>query len=400
MLVRRFVQDRRGAVAPIFAISIVTLVGVTGAAIDYSRANATRTSMQNALDAAGLALAKEADGLSDAALGARASALFASLVTNTAAANAVVTSELRSPHPGTYNLRLVATGSVGATFTKLLGQGDMTVAATSEITWGIKKLELALVLDNTGSMAQNGKLPALKSAAHNLLTTLEQAAKKPGDIKVAIVPFDTMVNVGTGYAAQSWLDYSVKKLKPETWNGCVIDRDQPNDALDTAPTTANVHTLFPAAACKNALASMMPLSESWTALHNKVDAMTAAGNTNITIGLAWGWHALTPSSPLTEAASPQSDLDKVIVLLTDGQNTQNRWTTSSSSIDARTAQACTNIKATNVKIYTIRVIDGDAALLRGCATKPDMYYNVQQADQLSATFKSIAQSLATLRVAK
>ena len=75
----------------------------------------------------------------------------------------------------------------------------MAVSASSETLWGIKKLELALVLDNTGSMASNGKLAALKTASHNLLNTLQAAAKQPGDVKVAIIPFDRMVNIGAGY---------------------------------------------------------------------------------------------------------------------------------------------------------------------------------------------------------
>lgn len=400
MLARHFVRDSEGAVAPVFAITLVTLVGATGAAVDYSRATAARTSMQNALDATGLMLAKEAEALSSVNLAQRANDLFKTLATDASTKTAQITTALVSPQPGTYNLRLTASATIETTFTRMLGQTEMNIGASSDITWGIKKLELALVLDNTGSMAQSGKLPALKTAAHNLLNTLEQAAKKPGDIKVAIVPFDTSVNIGTGYGSQFWVDYSVKRIKPETWNGCVIDRDKPNDTLDTTPVAGGVHTLYPAATCGSSLVSIQPLSENWAALHGKVDAMSAAGNTNITIGLAWGWHALTSNLPLTEAATPQPDLDKVIVLLTDGDNTQNRWTTSSSNIDARTSQICATIKAANIKLYTIRVIDGDAALLRACATKPEMYYNVQQADQLSGTFKSIAQSLATLRIAK
>jgi hypothetical protein len=128
--------------------------------------------------------------------------------------------------------------------------------------------------------------------------------------------------------------------------------------------------------------------------------MQAAGNTNVTIGLVWGWHALTASQPLPEGSDPAPDKDKVIVLLTDGDNTQNRWSTSSSSIDQRTALACTNAKAANIKIYTVRVIDGDATLLKNCASKPTMYYDVQQASQLNSVFSSIAQNLANLRIAK
>ena len=48
----------------------------------------------------------------------------------------------------------------------------------------------------------------------------------------------------------------------------------------------------------------------------------------------------------------------------------------------------------------MRVIDGDATLLRNCATKPNMYYNVNQASQLNSVFSSIAQNLANLRLAR
>jgi len=53
-----------------------------------------------------------------------------------------------------------------------------------------------------------------------------------------------------------------------------------------------------------------------------------------------------------------------------------------------------------VKVYTVRVVNGNASLLQGCATKPSMYYDVQEASQLNAAFGSIAQNLANLRLAK
>ena len=122
---------------------------------------------------------------------------------------------------------------------------------------------------------------------------------------------------------------------------------------------------------------MMPLTNDWTALNAKIDAMTPTGNTNVTIGLAWGLQTLSPNAPFN-APRRAPDLDKVIILLTDGENTQNRWTSSSSSIDARTEKVCDNIKAANIKLYTVRVIDGNATLLKNCATKPDMYYDVRR----------------------
>jgi len=113
-------------------------------------------------------------------------------------------------------------------------------------------------------------------------------------------------------------------------------------------------------------------------------------------------HALAATSGGEGARKPARypTIDKVIVLLTDGTNTQNRWTSSASSIDSRTQKLCDNLRSANVKVYTVRVIDGNGTLLKNCATKPDMYYDVDEAVQLNSVFSSIAQNLANLRITK
>ena len=58
------------------------------------------------------------------------------------------------------------------------------------------------------------------------------------------------------------------------------------------------------------------------------------------------------------------------------------------------------MKAANIKVYTVRVINGNSTLLRNCATSPTMYYDVDQASDLNSVFSSIAQQLATLRISK
>src|ERR1043165_7786600 len=56
----RFLADQHGGVAPVFALALVPMIGLAGAAIDYSRANAARTAMQAQLDSAALMVAKDA----------------------------------------------------------------------------------------------------------------------------------------------------------------------------------------------------------------------------------------------------------------------------------------------------------------------------------------------------
>ena len=79
---------------------------------------------------------------------------------------------------------------------------------------------------------------------------------------------------------------------------------------------------------------MMPLSFDWAALNSKVDEMTPNGNTNVTIGLVWAWHALTTQAPLPPPpTTPKSP---------------------ASHHHTRTQLVCSNIKAANIKLYTSR----------------------------------------------
>jgi Flp pilus assembly protein TadG len=405
-------SDQGGNVLVTFALTIVPIIGFVGVAIDYSRANSAKAAMQAAIDSTALFLSKDAQTATSEQLSQKADGYFKALFTRTDVTNIAITPTLTTA-AGTFTLNLTGSGTVATMLTNVIGVDKLTINATSQVLWGIKKLELALALDNTGSMSSSSKMTELKKASHTLLDTLKKAAGKPGDVKVAIIPFDTTVNIGTTYKDQPWFDVSCsalgspKKCNASTWKdyweGCVRDRTYPNDTNDAAPTTTD--TKFPIYDC-GSLVKILPLTTDWTALNAKIDEMIPNGNTNVTIGLAWAWHALTISAPLSEAVAPAPDIDKVIIILTDGNNTEswknsnNTTVFSASEIDARTALACTNIKATNIKIYAVRVIDGNATLLKSCATNPSMYFDVQSASQLNAVFTSIAQNLANLRIAK
>src|SRR6185437_9829975 len=95
-------------------------------------------------------------------------------------------------------------------------------------------LRVALVLDNTGSMADSGKIGALQSAAKNLVTQLSGLAKNTGDVYISVVPFEVDVNVGTTNKNASWLRWDMYdstvgssycssgyNLSSPTWAQCV-----------------------------------------------------------------------------------------------------------------------------------------------------------------------------------
>ena len=197
MLLGRFLKSTSGGAAPFLALSLVPLMGFTGAAIDYSRGNAVKVAMQAALDSTGLILSKDAQNLSTGALASRIDSVFKAQFNRPEAHNVSVSYVFNAPQQGNFSLKLTGSATVPTHFATLIGTSELTVSATAEVIWGIKRLNLALALDNTGSMASSGKMTALKAAAHNLLNTLQAAAKKPDDVKVSIIPFATDVNVGT-----------------------------------------------------------------------------------------------------------------------------------------------------------------------------------------------------------
>ena len=72
----RFLADQSGGVAPMFALAIVPIIGLAGAAIDYSRASSARTAMFAALDATGLMLSRDAATMTQAQINAKATDIF------------------------------------------------------------------------------------------------------------------------------------------------------------------------------------------------------------------------------------------------------------------------------------------------------------------------------------
>ena len=388
--------DRSGQVAVIFAIAAIPVFGLVGAAVDYSRANAARTAMQVALDAAALTVAKDAANLTNGQVQIAAKKYFNAQFNRPDVKQLNLTFSMVSSGPGDFTVLAEAAGFIDTTIAQVIGKKTIDIRATAQVRWGFKALELALALDNTGSMAQKNKMVELKSAVKLLFSILKTNSKVPGDTKIAVIPFNTVVNVGTEYVDASWMSFDATVTKAN-WNGCVADRDQPNDVKDATPNGAA--TLFPAAQC-GTLAKTLPLTGDWDALNAMVDTMTPNGNTNVTIGMAWGWHALTQNEPFTQGQPVKPDVDKVLILLTDGLNTQNRFTSVPSQIDARTAAVCDNIKQANIKLFTVRVIEGNLALLQGCATAPNMFFDVQVASDLKGVFTSIAASLSGARLAK
>jgi uncharacterized protein YegL len=409
----------------LFAAALVSTLGLVGAAVDYSRANATKVAFQAALDATVLAMAGRAADITKPELETAAEAHFNALFANPSGDPV----DLNVDYTTTAGSQITISGStvVKTQFLRLPGLGinEITIGGTAQAKWGNTRMRVAMALDNTGSMADNGKMDALKVAAKNLIDQLKLAASKDGDVYVSIIPFSKDVNVGpdnrsetwlkwsdwlssngtcssTRYKSQSSCEYNGKVWTPASdsaWNGCVEDRDQSYDTTNDPPVDAA--TRFPTEQYSGCPVAIMPLSYDWDKLKEKIDAMQPAGNTNTTIGFEWAWHSLTPGAPLNPPAEdPNYSFKKVIIFLTDGLNTQNRWNSTASKIDERMKLACENAKAKNVVVYTVLVIDGNADLLKACASGSDKYHKVTSSGQLSEVFSKIGTNLTRLHIAQ
>lgn len=506
---RAFAAARAGGVALPFALSLIPVSFLTVAAVDFHRGQNVRTALQDALDAATLAVGRSTavDPTQVQSMGA--TALAANL-------RAYPDTKLESSDFHLDGAKVVASAKVSMTplISDLFTGGKLKVGAHSEVTRGGRTLEIAMVLDNTGSMLQNSKLDLLKTAAGNFVDTMSAAASHStvaNPIKVGLVPFSVTVKVGASYSSAAWLDTTgISPTNDEifttatgtqhanrltlfqqmgtAWAGCVETRKAPYDVQEDAASSATPATLYtpyfapdepgagngtsgsyhndyvkdvvsstnwkvlqgytgkyaatprttldtwskyhygPNSGCE--LAPIARLTTDFASLKTAITSMTAIGDTNIPVGLAWGWNLLSPSGPFSTdtAAYGAPKNDKVVILMTDGQNAnanpgsnnaslysgvgyiwQNRLgitsgtaTQRQTALDNRLALLCTNMKAKGIEIYTIRVEvnDSNYQVLQACASKTDMFYDVKQASDLNSVFSSIARRIQNLRLSR
>jgi Flp pilus assembly protein TadG len=202
-LVYRFASEQRGNIAVIFALALVPLVGFVGAAVDYSRANSVRTATQAALDATALMISKTAASKTSSEIQTAASSYFAAMFNRQEAIGPTVSVDYSKSD---MKVTLTATTAVKTDFMGIMGFKTLNIKATSTASWGSTTyLRVALVLDNTGSMSASGKMPAMQTAAKNMLTKLSAASKTNGDVYASVVAFVKDVNFGSTNYAQPWL---------------------------------------------------------------------------------------------------------------------------------------------------------------------------------------------------
>jgi Flp pilus assembly protein TadG len=441
----RLLADVRGNVSVVLGFCAIGLVGGVGIAIDTSVAYNVRSQLASAVDAAALA-------------GARA---FASPtrdddIQNFFDANfqaGYMGSVLQPleivPNNEERTVTVTARATIPTYFMRVLGRDSTDISATAEATLSSRDVEVALVLDVTGSMEAD--MDDLRAAANELVDIVVQDLQVPFYSKIALVPYSAAVNVGD-YANQIRGSYTSGtcdspgcryfEFEDATWrhnsqtheiSTCVTERPGPDLSTDDAPSLAPLGPAYLGDGNPCLAHEILPLTSNKTELHNRINALTHEGSTAGHLGVAWGWYLVSPNFgylwPVESQPKEYGEIHlgqkvmKVVIVMTDGAfNTiyhdgviaKNSGSGSGSSDEKinengtngssfEQAEAlCTNMKAEGVIVYTVGFADastGDAAdFVEGCATSPDHVYLPSTGTDLIQAFRDIAVQVSNLRI--
>lgn len=441
-LVPEFLCNERGNFAITTALIMPVVLVAAFGTIDVTRAVTTRHALQDALDAGALSAArlktksaadlqKEGESILAANLYGMDGMLLSSRFVHDGAGRTVIAD---------------ASAELPATILGVFQGNRIVVSVHSEVARASTNIEVALVLDTTGSMAGQ-KIADLRAAAADLVDIVVQDDQGLAYSKVALVPYAMAVNAGAyagdvrgGYAAGTCTSPGCQAFKFGNPLGgrntfaistCVTERGGANAFTDAAPKVAPLGANYASPSNPCLQNTITPLSSDKRVLKGAIGALKAGGSTGGHIGVAWGWYLVSPHFAYLwpEASRPAAygveNLDKVVVIMTDGEYNSvycngviSRDSTSGSGSAAdhidcdapnggsysQAQKLCANMKAAGVKVYTVGfdVVDSRAArdLVAKCATDASHVYLPSTGAALKDAFRAIAQDISGLRLSR
>lgn len=406
----RIVKDEKGTVAILFALTTLVAVGITGVSIDAGRFFSARHQMQAAADAAALAAAGAYNKSTSERI-SLAQAVFKSNVSS----NALPSGIIPEVTFGLGSVVVTAHTPMSSMIMQVLGFDSVDVGVRTSIATAGKKLELAVMLDVTGSMDSlvNGvsKLNSMKSAARDLMDIVIPTDGS-ATVKVSIIPFSEKVNAGTYAAAVTNKAATSGGKKLVT---CVTERTGTYRYDDDAPASGRwIGFNNPGGStsystdgkCKTTngveLKAVQPLTNSRTTVLNLINSLDADGNTAGHLGTAWAYYTLSPLWnsiwPLANRPVAYTDVQtiKAAILMTDGEYNKD-YTNGNPSSSTQARALCTKMKADGIEVFTIGFGIGNnntaRTTLQQCATDADHYFFPYDGDELRGAFASIGQQL-------
>ena len=458
-MLNRFLRNQDGNFSQMFALALLPLMLGAGAAVDYSSVSRDKTMLQNSLDTGILAVGIDFPSMSSVQV---QKIIREYMESNMSPGDFGQIKNINvKPDVNGRSLQVTATGQFDTNFMQLAGIKKIDYQAEAEIKAASGGAEIAFVLDNTNSMNSDGKLAALKTAATNFTNAIMKKATG-GDFKIGIVPFSNHVNVGLANRSASWLEveddstttdpnycymktdllsstncqdatgysdgvpytyqqcdntysdpYEVCEPRTTTtvWNGCVGSREYPYNLEDRGFGARRVPGLMNTW-CG---AEITPLTNIKSDVTDQIDAMSGSGETYIPAGLTWGMRMLSNAVPYTQAvtdlSAKKNDINKYLVLMTDGDNTKSaqlpgspaHWGSDVDEANAWTSEACQNIKDEGITVFTITfgtLLAATKTLIEECASSSSNYFHAATGDELNAAFEGIRGQIAALHLSR
>ena len=346
---KRFASDESGVIAVFVLFLFVVMLAVGGIGIDVMRYERDRARLQYTMDRAVLAAA-DLDQTLDPEAVVREYLQKADLLQ-------YLTSVTVSEGLGFRNVKATANSEFPTQFMHMTGVDTLSAPAASTAEESIGGVEISLVLDVSGSMNSNSRLSNLKVAARDFVDQMVDNTED-GKLSISIIPYATQVSVSDNMMDE----FNVSGENPHS--NCINFQSNDFDSTTLVATASRPRTLhfdtftsagssrsdgrpygdlvkFPVCEADDRR-EILPLQKDRDTLKNFITALTARGNTSIDVGMKWGTALLDHSLngvvtnlisdgdiPNDFALRPHRYSDgetlKVIVLMTDGENTSQYY---------------------------------------------------------------------------
>lgn len=214
-------SQKSGNVAILFSLVLLPTLALVGFSVDWNRSVSMRAQMQSVLDAATLSAAKRY--VKDVNLNKHdreeatieeGENFFRRQIESAPFYDALTNLRVDFDLDDDGQILGQVKANLATTIGALAGVDYVKLGVVSRVQAGSPlPLELAILLDNTGSMEPN--IPALKVAAHGLVDAVTSGASKDS-VRIAIVPYVTTVNVGPNFP-RAYLDVNANSTHHGEW---------------------------------------------------------------------------------------------------------------------------------------------------------------------------------------
>lgn len=355
----RYRQESEGAVLVLFALMVIPLLAFIGFAFELALTETVRVRLQNTTDSASLASADLEQVLDPEEL---VEDFFAKagLADNLDSVTVVDSPTARS-------VTITASEVVPPYMTQVVDWEQWNVSVVGAATESRQDLEIAIALDNSGSMswapgsttgpaASPSRMDLLIPAALSFVDAVQPRPGQPGNTMISLVPFATQVSVGEALLSnfnvsdehstshcvtfRNDADYTTTAISPST----PLRRTAHHDGRDFRNPPRTFNPLNAVCPTNSAVRDIVPWAEDPEVLKDRIRAMQPYGFTSIEMATKWGAAMLDPSlRPVLASLSTAPGFDylsgpasrgvpddynsvetvKYLIVMSDGANTNS-----------------------------------------------------------------------------